>query len=95
MTSETAQSHGRPYCLDYAERPRPRKEPVEARKRAPAGEREHEAAVAALQRVHEHHEGKGAYAERGEQRPLSLTARLRRERDGSRSGERPRLWRRR
>ena len=50
----------RPDCLDHAERPRPRQEPVAARQRAADREREHEAAVARLERVHAHHERDGA-----------------------------------
>lgn len=64
---ETMDSHGCPYRFDYAERPRTRDKTVDARKCAAAGEREDKAAVTALQRVHEHHEGERAYAESGKQ----------------------------
>jgi len=55
--------HDRPYCLDNAERPSAREEPVHACQGASEGESEHETAVSAFQRVHEHHEADGACTE--------------------------------
>jgi hypothetical protein len=83
LTSETAQSHERPYCLDDSEGPSPGNEAVGACKGASEREGEHESGVPRLQGVHDHHEGKGAYPEGRQQRPWSLG----RERNRSRSGE--------
>ncbi len=77
-------SHRSPDCLDYPERPRARKEAVGAGEGAAEGKREDEAAMAAFQSVHDHHEGEGCYPEGGEQRPQSARA-LRGERYGLRS----------
>ena len=85
MSGETMHGDGRPYRLDDSERPRPGKEAVDTCEHAPAGERENEAGVPPFQRVHDHHEGEGCYAEDGEQRPQSARA-LRPEWNGSPSG---------
>ena len=55
-----------PDGFDHTERPSARKKAVDTRKRAPAGERKHEAAVPTLQRIHEHHEAERARTEDGE-----------------------------
>ena len=64
---ETVEGDSRPNCLDYPERPSSGKKPVEAREDASAGERENKTGMAAFQRVHDHHDGEGGYAEGGEQ----------------------------
>ena len=69
MSSETMHGDRRPYRLDHSERPCSREEAVDTCEHTPAGERENEARVPPFQRVHDHHEGEGCYAEDGEQRP--------------------------
>ena len=76
-----AEGDGRPDCLHDPERPNPSQERVHARKRAAECEREHETVAAALQGVHEHHEGDGGSAECGEHRPEC--ARLLRDESGN------------
>lgn len=75
--AETVDRDDCPDCLDHAERPRSGKEAVQARERAAAGEGENKRGVPTLERVHDHHEGEGADAERGEQRPQSAMDRSR------------------
>jgi hypothetical protein len=58
--------HERPDRLDDPKGPGPGQEPVRARERTPAREGEHETPVAALERVHHHHEGHRAGAEYGQ-----------------------------
>lgn len=77
-------SHRSPDGFDYPERPCAGEEAIGAGEGAAEGEREDEAAVAAFQGVHEHHEREGADAEGCEQRPQSARA-LRGERNGRRA----------
>lgn len=58
-----------PDRLNDAKRPRACKEAVDTRQGASECEREDEGLVAALQGVHEHHEGEGEYAEEGHRHP--------------------------
>ncbi len=71
--SPPAQRDRRPDRLHDAKRPGARQEPIGARQRAAAGEREHEPPTATLERVHEQHERQCRHAEGG-QHGLSLTA---------------------
>lgn len=66
--------HSRPYRLDHAERPSACQEPIGAREGATAGEGEDESAVAALERVHEHHEADRARTEDREHEAKSASA---------------------
>jgi hypothetical protein len=70
-------SHHYPDRFDYPERPCAREEAVGAGEGAAEGEGEDEAAVAALQAVHDHHESQSRYPERGEHGVESVS-RLRR-----------------